>query len=148
MFKKAQAAMEFLMTYGWAILVVLIVLAALFYLGIFSPRTPSICVVSAPITCPDVKADSTTSRVTLVLGATSTQTATLDGVSLSIPTPSNCPLVAGSTISKAAPTSIDCTPTATLTAGQKYSGNGTISYTLETGGIPHRIQVQFSGIVE
>jgi len=27
--KKAQAAMEFLMTYGWAIIVVLLVLAAL-----------------------------------------------------------------------------------------------------------------------
>ncbi|MGC8652234.1 MAG: hypothetical protein ACP5UH_03220 [Candidatus Micrarchaeia archaeon] len=33
---KAQSAMEYLMTYGWAILVVSIVLAALFQLGIFN----------------------------------------------------------------------------------------------------------------
>jgi len=36
---KAQAAMEYLMTYGWAILIVVIVAAALYALGIFSPAT-------------------------------------------------------------------------------------------------------------
>lgn len=34
--KRAQAAMEFLMTYGWAILVVLIVIGALAYFGMFN----------------------------------------------------------------------------------------------------------------
>lgn len=33
--KKCQAAMEFLMTYGWAILVVLVAVGALFYFGVF-----------------------------------------------------------------------------------------------------------------
>ena len=37
-FKKSQAAMEFLMTYGWAILVVLVVIGALSYFGILSPE--------------------------------------------------------------------------------------------------------------
>lgn len=37
---KAQAAMEYLMTYGWAILVVIIVLAALWGMGIFTPKIP------------------------------------------------------------------------------------------------------------
>lgn len=37
MFKKGQAAMEFLMTYGWAILVVLAAIAALAYFGVLSP---------------------------------------------------------------------------------------------------------------
>jgi len=36
---KAQAAMEYLMTYGWAILIVIIVAAALYMLGIFNPAT-------------------------------------------------------------------------------------------------------------
>lgn len=36
---KAQAAMEYLMTYGWAILIVIIVAAALFALGVFNPST-------------------------------------------------------------------------------------------------------------
>lgn len=33
--KKGQAAMEFLMTYGWAILVVLVAIGALAYFGFF-----------------------------------------------------------------------------------------------------------------
>jgi hypothetical protein len=37
--KKAQSAMEYLMTYGWAILIVIIVAAALFALGVFNPAT-------------------------------------------------------------------------------------------------------------
>ena len=39
MSRKAQAAMEYLMTYGWAILIVIIVAAALYALGIFDPST-------------------------------------------------------------------------------------------------------------
>lgn len=35
--KKGQAAMEFLMTYGWAILVVLVAIGALAYFGVLSP---------------------------------------------------------------------------------------------------------------
>jgi hypothetical protein len=37
MTRKGQAAMEFLMTYGWAILVVLAAIAALAYFGVLSP---------------------------------------------------------------------------------------------------------------
>ncbi len=37
--KKAQAALEFLMTYGWAILIVIAVVAALYGMGVFTlPR--------------------------------------------------------------------------------------------------------------
>ena len=35
--------MEYLMTYGWALLVVMIVLGVLFYMGVFTPSTPSGC---------------------------------------------------------------------------------------------------------
>lgn len=35
MIKKAQAAMEYLMTYGWAILIVIVVVAALYAMGVF-----------------------------------------------------------------------------------------------------------------
>ena len=52
--RKAQAAMEFLMTYGWAILIVLIVLAALFFLGVFDPQTPNSCIIPAPFNCKDI----------------------------------------------------------------------------------------------
>ncbi|PIN86402.1 hypothetical protein COV19_04950 [Candidatus Woesearchaeota archaeon CG10_big_fil_rev_8_21_14_0_10_44_13] len=35
--KRSQAAMEFLLTYGWAILVVLVVIGALAYFGVLNP---------------------------------------------------------------------------------------------------------------
>ena len=36
-YKKGQAAIEFLMTWGWAVLVVLIAIGALAYFGVLSP---------------------------------------------------------------------------------------------------------------
>ena len=38
-YKKGQAAMEFLMTYGWAILAAIIAIGVLAYFGVFSPGT-------------------------------------------------------------------------------------------------------------
>lgn len=40
---KGQGALEYLMTYGWALLIIVVVGAALFALGIFSPQTKSVC---------------------------------------------------------------------------------------------------------
>ena len=37
--KKAQSALEYMMTYGWAILIIVIVAAVLYSLGIFSPSS-------------------------------------------------------------------------------------------------------------
>jgi len=68
--KKAQAAMEFLMTYGWAILVVLLAIAALAYFGVLNPGKylPSSCTFNQPgLSCVEFKVDSTTNNVTLVI---------------------------------------------------------------------------------
>lgn len=48
---KGQAAMEFLMTYGWAILVVLLAIGALAYFGVLSPQNllPERTTFTAPI---------------------------------------------------------------------------------------------------
>jgi len=40
--KKAQAAMEYLMTYGWAILIVIVVVAALYAMGVFRIGAPAV----------------------------------------------------------------------------------------------------------
>ncbi|MEM3841229.1 MAG: hypothetical protein QXN59_00845 [Candidatus Micrarchaeaceae archaeon] len=50
---KAQSAMEYLMTYGWAILIIAVVLAALFALGVFSGASllGTSCVASSGYTC-------------------------------------------------------------------------------------------------
>lgn len=49
--RKGQAAMEFLMTYGWAILVVLLAIGALAYFGVLSPQKilPERTVFTAPL---------------------------------------------------------------------------------------------------
>lgn len=59
--KKSQAALEFIMTYGWAILVVLVAIGALAYFGVLSPDRflPSKCVLQSGIACVDHKATST-----------------------------------------------------------------------------------------
>lgn len=51
--KKGQAAMEFLMTYGWAILAAVIVIGVLAAFGVFSPSSfiPNSCIISAPLGC-------------------------------------------------------------------------------------------------
>ena len=65
--KRGQVALEFLMTYGWAILVVLIAIAALAYFGVLNPQrfAPESCTVSPGISCKDFKVNSTS--VTLIL---------------------------------------------------------------------------------
>src|SRR3989338_233532 len=45
--------MEFLMTYGWAILIVIVAIAALFFLGVFSGSAPNTCQMDAPFNCID-----------------------------------------------------------------------------------------------
>jgi len=57
--------MEFLMTYGWAILVVLVAIGALAYFGVLSPSKflPSSCTLAPGIGCDDFKISSTTAQV-------------------------------------------------------------------------------------
>ena len=51
---RSQSAMEYLMTYGWAILIIAVVLGALFELGVFNSATfaskaqPGACQVYRP----------------------------------------------------------------------------------------------------
>jgi hypothetical protein len=51
---KGQAALEFMMTYGWAILVVLAAIGALSYFGVLNPArfTPETCLASSGFACP------------------------------------------------------------------------------------------------
>ena len=65
--KKSQAAMEFLMTYGWAILVVLAAIAALAYFGVLSPEKflPEKCILQPGIACVSHKVETT--KVTLII---------------------------------------------------------------------------------
>ena len=65
--RKSQAAMEFLMTYGWAILVVLAAIAALAYFGVLSPEKflPEKCLIETGFTCISSKIESSQSTIVL-----------------------------------------------------------------------------------
>ena len=58
---KAQAALEFLTTYGWAFLVILIMIGALAYFGILSPSKilPNRCNFGAEFQCLDYQIAAT-----------------------------------------------------------------------------------------
>jgi hypothetical protein len=51
--RKAQGALEFLMTYGWAFLVILIMIGALAYFGVLNPSKllPDKCMFGSPFMC-------------------------------------------------------------------------------------------------
>jgi hypothetical protein len=55
--RRGQAAMEFLMTYGWAIFVVLMAIGALAYFGVLSPDKflSDKCMASPPFACTQYK---------------------------------------------------------------------------------------------
>lgn len=64
---KSQAALEFLMTYGWVIMVVLVSIGALAYFGVLGPDkfVPRRCALEPGIGCRDFKVQE--DAVTLVL---------------------------------------------------------------------------------
>jgi len=64
--KKGQAAMEFLMTYGWAILAAVLAIGALASFGVFSQgSSANLCVLNPPLNCDEKEV--TTSGVRLII---------------------------------------------------------------------------------
>lgn len=57
---KAQAALEYLVTYGWAFLVILAAIAALSYFGVLSPKNymPEKCDFGQQLNCVDQYVDT------------------------------------------------------------------------------------------
>jgi uncharacterized protein (UPF0333 family) len=53
--KRGQAALEFLLTYSWAILVVIVIIGALAYFGVLNPENfiPERCTFAAGLNCDD-----------------------------------------------------------------------------------------------
>ena len=74
---KLQSAMEYLMTYGWAILILAIVSAVLFSLGVFSPGNSAsqVCQLESGFTC---SGDYMVQNGMLVMSITQTTTVPLN----------------------------------------------------------------------
>ncbi len=111
---KAQSAMEYLMTYGWAILIISIVLAALFALGVFSSSSfvGTTCIAASGYEC---------ATPLLHIG---TFTATIGQATGTSWTSANIVLVTGGAVPSAIPTTVSgsCFVNAnTLTSGASFT---------------------------
>ncbi len=67
---RMQSAMEYLMTYGWAILIIAVVLGALFSLGVFSKASllGTSCVAGSGFYCANPVLTSSTDTLSVTLG--------------------------------------------------------------------------------
>ncbi len=134
MHKKGQAAMEFLMTYGWAILAAIIAIGVLAYFGVFSPGkyTTGSTVVNPPFYANswNVQADvAGSSGIILELRNNGGEDFEVQSIDVT-----NCGIFATpTTVATGAlqAFTIDCTAGA-LTEGDSFKGDITITY-LKTG---------------
>ncbi len=145
--KKGQAAMEFLMTYGWAILVVIAAIAALAYFGVLDPARllPERCQFPAGMDCVD-KASIQTTMITIALrnnlafpitiGDIAESTASCAGAEeIEIGPAGGCYVaIAGQTVAnnEVFRVRFNC---AGLVPGEKFDGRITVTYTNSESGL-------------
>jgi uncharacterized protein (UPF0333 family) len=131
---KGQAAMEFLMTYGWAILAAVIVIAVLAYFGVFNPQTyvPDRCTLTPPLGCKEaIVSISATTGLTFDI-----QNGAGSSIAVSSVAVEGCTSdTTGYTIADGESQRIVLT-CAGLTAGDKFNGDATVTYTRGTSDIP------------
>ena len=133
--KKGQAAMEFLMTYGWAILVVLVAIGALAYFGVLSPEKllPEKCLIptGSGLFCDKnlVSANVLAGEVKIRIKNSLADTVTVTAIAISPTCGTESSYTVNNTIAPDA--SVDFTVgCAGLVAG-KLKGDMTIKYTVE-----------------
>ncbi len=68
---KLQSALEYLMTYGWAILIIAIVIAALFLIGAFNGGLGTFCNAQPGYTCSVTQYSAATGNLVVVIGQSS-----------------------------------------------------------------------------
>ena len=124
--KRGQAAMEFLMTYGWAILAAIIAIGVLAYFGVFSPGkfVQDSYLVNAPFNARGVSLTDSSDqlRIELLNGAG-------EQVTVSTVAVTNCGSASGWTMAAGNSSIYTMTCTPVLTSGETFRGDITITYT-------------------
>ena len=133
--KKGQAALEFLMTYGWAILVVLVAIGALAYFGVLRPERllPEKCIVAtgSGLYCDDYSASGATGTVTLRLKNILADTVNVTSVNL---TGTGLDCTADTTTRAILPDGIaDFYVNCSLTSGEKIKADISIQFGVAGG---------------
>ena len=142
--RRSQAALEFIMTYGWAILVVLVAIGALAYFGVLSPDRflPAKCTLPAGIACVDFNVGSASIDVVLRNGLGFD----LEDVSIKI---KGCTGSAGSGVNLAnGAQGIFTVTTCGLTSGSKFSSDINLTYTNIDTTLTHKVVGSLTGRVE
>ena len=124
--RKGQAAMEFLMTYGWAILVVLAAIAALAYFGVLSPDKflPEKCILEPGLACVAHKVEP--AQTTLVMTNSKGTTIVITSLTVGSCTSSyNLEMLSGTDHT------FVLTGCSNGAAKDKFKGDITIAYTLK-----------------
>jgi hypothetical protein len=168
--KKGQSALEFLMTYGWAILVVLAAIGALAYFGVLNPSNflPDQCTASTGFGCvgkPVVTQNYSAFILTNGVGGAVTfsndsLTLTTSASSCSTGNVFFCDRATGSTINSttAVGAPVDCTASRIVEDGQEFlmvikcenTGNihkSVLKFTYDNAlsGLPDEMTIQISG---
>ena len=142
MVRKGQSALEYMMTYGWAILVIVIVAAVLYSLGIFSPSS-SIGTGStgfAPFAATASSCSGSGFKIAFTVGGTpGGASVTITSVTVT----SSSGFSSGPTSLTASPTSglnpsdtfVVTAGTATCTSGSHYSAGIMIDYNYQNGAL-------------
>lgn len=123
--KKGQASMEFLMTYGWAILAAVLAIGVLAYYGVFSPGNslPNICAINAPLGCDEYQVNTTGVILILRNGAG-------DAITVSDVTVGDCtPDVTSTPVANGDTTTYYLTGCTIGAASSKFSGDISVTYT-------------------
>ena len=129
--RKAQAAMEFLMTYGWAILVATIAIGVLAYFGIFKPLIPGTMSLSPPFYADTWSVNPTSIDLELKNGGG--EYYTIKRIDIS-----NCGTFSTSaTINPGEQTAITVPCTTTLPEGNQFKGDITITYRKPNSNLDH-----------
>ncbi len=139
--RKGQAAMEFLMTYGWAILIAIIAIAALIAFGVLNvgKTSANICTLSAPLGC-NAASTSQANGVTLAVANAgdvqitvavndATLTATIGGQARNCSGPANAINITADTSSQV---TLTCTGIVTSEIGSKHKGTLSVLYSTAT----------------
>jgi len=125
--RKGQAAMEFLMTYGWAILAAVIVIGVLAYFGVFNPGkyAPKTCMISAPfgMSSGDCQA-SATNGVQLAITNGAGESITIYSVSVTNCGTNNTQM----SVADGAKQTVIVTCSPALTQGNNFKGDVTVTY--------------------
>lgn len=157
MFRKSQAAMEFLMTYGWAILVVLVAIGALAYFGVLSPDKflPSKCTLPSGLACLDfVISNSAAATPGITVEVRNGLGYDISGIEVSFASDSDAVGSACGEVDSAPATLQNgakdkwTIPCATLEQGKKVSGSFAIKYDNAESGFTHTSNGSITGRVE